>query len=85
MEQVCYTQRQKQHPGERRGKARAPELQWPNRSDRTSVVKTLVIFSEVTQFMPLNNQVCDFVHQAAEVGLVVEEEHFSYLLPQTEK
>lgn len=36
-------------------------------------MKTLVIFSEVTQFTPVNNQAHD-IYQAAKIALAEEEE-----------
>lgn len=55
------------------GKAAASEPQQQNRSDRASVVKTLVIFSEVTQFTPVNNQAHD-IYQAAKIASAEEED-----------
>lgn len=73
MEPVHYRQRQTQHPGARgKAAAAAPEPQQPNRSDKASAVKTLVVFSEATRFTPVNNQAHDR-HQATEVALAEEE------------
>lgn len=56
-----------QHSAMVGGTAAAPEPRQPNGSDRTSVLKTLVVFSCVAQFTPVSNQ-------AAETALAEEEE-----------